>query len=211
MSFKTIFFDLDDTIYPSSCGLWDLIKDRIELYMQIQLKLNPHEIPVIRKTLFTKYGTTMRGLQQVYGIDERDYLKFVHDVPVEEFLNPDQELLELLQTIEGEKYIFTNADTAHAERVLRRLGIFECFTSTIDILALSPFCKPQKEAFTRALESAKVDEPCHCLMIDDSTANTIMARSLGMKSILVGVKGDPATFDHHISHIHELVNLLPDL
>ncbi len=211
MPFKTFFFDLDDTIYPPSCGLWGLIRDRIELFMQLRLGINPSEIPALRQSLFSKFGTTMRGLQQVYGIDEKEYLIFVHDVPVEEILNPDPKLLGLLQAIEGEKYIFTNADTTHSERILCRLGILECFKSTIDILAISPFCKPQREAFIRALGSANVEDPRNCLMIDDSPANTSMAMSLGMQAILVGVNGDPAAFDYHISHIHELLNLLPDL
>jgi FMN phosphatase YigB (HAD superfamily) len=41
----TIFFDLDDTIYPNSTGLWQAIRMRIGLYMKERLKLSEEDIP----------------------------------------------------------------------------------------------------------------------------------------------------------------------
>ena len=37
MKFTTIFFDLDDTIYPHESGLWEAIKARISQYMHEEL------------------------------------------------------------------------------------------------------------------------------------------------------------------------------
>lgn len=34
MQFDTIFFDLDSTLYPESNGLWQVIRERIDLYMR---------------------------------------------------------------------------------------------------------------------------------------------------------------------------------
>ena len=34
MCFETLFFDLDDTLYPPTSGLWDAIGERIETFMR---------------------------------------------------------------------------------------------------------------------------------------------------------------------------------
>ena len=41
MPFTTLFFDLDDTLYPPSTGVWDAIGDRIDLYIQTRVGCAP--------------------------------------------------------------------------------------------------------------------------------------------------------------------------
>ena len=211
MQFKTVFIDLDDTIYSPSTGLWQMIKERIELYMQDRMGLDPEEIPSIRKELFTKYGTTMWGLKKTYGIDIQDYLRYVHDVPVEKLLEPDGSLLQVLRSIKLDKYIFTNADSLHATRILKTLGVLECFNGIIDILDLSPHCKPQQVAFEIAIRTAGIAYPQQGILVDDSLANTAMAKKLGMKSIFVGENGDSAEYDCKIIRIHDIGMAILDL
>ncbi len=173
--------------------------------------LSIKKIPLIRKELFAAYGTTMRGLQQHYGIDIQDYLRYVHDVPVEEILEPDIRLLQLLQAIKLDKYIFTNADSLHAKRILKRLGVLECFNGIIDILDLSPYCKPQQAAFNIAMHKAGVSNPQQCILVDDSIANTGMAKKLGMWSILIGENGNSTDYHYKIPKIHDIGKILLDL
>ncbi len=86
----TLFFDVDDTLYPPSTGIWDLIGDRIDLFIQTRLNLVPDMTSDLRKRLFETYGTTLRGLVEEFGIDREEYLAFVHDIPVETIiLQPD--------------------------------------------------------------------------------------------------------------------------
>ena len=61
--FHTIFFDLDNTIYPKSSGLMDAIRDRIITYMQVRLGLEMPEILALRQYSLQKYGTTVIGLK----------------------------------------------------------------------------------------------------------------------------------------------------
>ena len=64
MRFSTLFFDLDDTLYPASTGLWHAIKERMNMFMHERLCLPEAEIPALREQYFKTYGTTLRGLQQ---------------------------------------------------------------------------------------------------------------------------------------------------
>ena len=82
MTITTIFFDLDDTLYPSNSGLWQQIKDRIGLYMLEKLHIPAGQVQTLRRQYFEQYGTTLRGLQANYPFEMLDYLAYVHDVPL---------------------------------------------------------------------------------------------------------------------------------
>ena len=193
VNITTIFFDLDDTLYPASSGLWDVIKDRIGIFMLERLHIPANEIQSMRRRLFEEYGTTLRGLQANFDIDVADFLAFVHDVPLNDYLQPDPILQAVLQSLPARKFIFTNADVLHARRVLRALQVESFFEDIIDITVLAPYCKPMPQAFSIALQRAGVDDPRQSAMIDDLSHTTRAARDLGMFSILFGTSApDPA-------------------
>lgn len=209
MCFKVLFIDLDDTLYPSAVGLWEAIRVRIDLYMIERMKLSPDIVPALRKELFLKHGTTMRGLQAQYHIDEKDYLDFVHDVPVADYLTPNPELRGMLAKYPQRKVIFTNADTNHANRVILSLGLEGCFDQIIDIQDIDPFCKPQVQAFSKAMEIAGVDDPSECVMIDDALRNLQAAREIGLYTIQIGTENRSDGIDAAINSLIDLPKVLP--
>jgi putative hydrolase of the HAD superfamily len=70
-------------------------------------------------------------------------------------------------------------------RVLAALHITNTFDPIIDIQAISPFCKPQPEAFQRALELIGSPAPQDCLVVEDTVRNLDTARALGFQTVLV--------------------------
>jgi putative hydrolase of the HAD superfamily len=210
MPYQTILFDLDDTLYSPATGIWDLIGERIDLFINSRIGLDMEKVPALRKRLFATYGTTLLGLVHEYGIDREDYLAFVHNVPVEEILASDDRLRTLLFAIPYRKIIFTNSDHHYAGRVLRALGVEDCFSQIIDILDIWPNCKPQPEAFQKALVLADNPTPSELILLDDTPANVIAASQMGIFSILVGDKQSRGVFDRRISSIYSLSQVLPD-
>ncbi|NOY98498.1 MAG: pyrimidine 5'-nucleotidase [Chloroflexi bacterium] len=208
MNFTTIFFDLDDTLYPASSGLWAAIRGRIDLYMHERLGISWDDIPNLRRQYFETYGTTLRGIQINFDVDEADYLAFVHDLPLAAYLKPDPELRAVLEQLPARKFIFTNADAAHARRVLDILQVADCFDDILDVHAVAPYTKPQPEAFRRALEIAGESSPHRCVMIDDLPRTTRAARELGFFSILKGTGGAAPDADASILHWRDLPALL---
>lgn len=190
MRFTAFFFDLDETLYPSSTGLWVAMRERINLYMRERLGFTPDQIEIVREKYFQEYGTTLRGLQANYNVDMDDYLAFVHDVPLEEYLRPDPRLRAALEAVRARRFIFTNADCAHAGRVTRALGLEGVFEACIDVHAIAPYCKPMPEAFEKALAAAGNPDPRACVLLDDQARITRAARALGMYTVLVG-RDDP--------------------
>ena len=209
MRYTTLLIDLDETVYPSACGVWEAISERMELYMHERLQLDWADIPHIRTELYQQYGTTLRGLQVTRHIDERDFIDFVHAVPLDTLLQPDPGLREVLLRYPQRKIIFTNADKNHARRVIERVGLTGCFDGMVDIYDIAPYCKPMPEAYQTAVRLAGETNPERCVFIDDSPRNLSAARALGIYTIQVG---RPKTgFQHPESGAHAQIERLVDL
>ncbi len=207
-----IFFDLDDTLYSSNSNLWNMIRKRITQYMVERLGVPAAEAMAARRFYHQTYGTTLKGLQRDYQVDTDDYLAYVHDLPLAEFISPNPTLRRMLLSLPQRRFIFTNADASHAARVTRQIGVEDCFEGVIDIRALNWACKPETEAYTRALQHAGGPHPSTCLMIDDAPANLAPARRLGFTTILISPDTQPhPSADFTARSLLELPLLLPAL
>lgn len=208
MRFTTIFFDLDDTLYPPDAGLWKAIKERMNSYMRERMNIPENEIPVLREKYFLQYGTTMRGLQANHNIDADDFLAYVHDLPLKEYLTPNPILRSVIASLPTRKLVFTNADMAHAKRVLAALELSDLFDAIVDVNAVAPYCKPMPESFQIAMKLAGETDPSKCVMIDDIHRTTRAAREAGLFSILYHSSFADGVADAHLTDWHELKNIL---
>lgn len=209
MSFEAMFFDLDDTLYPSTSGIWEAIGERMDTFITRSLGISPDEVRKLRNDLFHEYGTTLRGLRALYNIDEREFLDFVHDIPLDQFLQESPPLFDTLSIYPSRKIIFTNASQEHAIRVLSTLGITRFFSEVIDVLQISPYCKPLPEAFQKAIEISGIQNPGDCVVIDDSPRNLQTARELGFFTIQVGTEIRCPHADAAIISILDLPEVIP--
>lgn len=211
MRFTTIFFDLDDTLYPPGAGLWQAIKERMNLYMRDHMDIPEDEIPILREKYFREYGTTMRGLQANHNIDSDEFLAFVHDLPLKDYLTPDPTLRSVIASLPTRNLIFTNADSAHAQRVLTALELNDLFDAIVDVNAVAPYCKPMPKSFEIAMRIAGESDPSKCVMIDDIVRTTRAAKDAGLFSVLAHnayVNGDA---DAQITDWNELPVILERL
>ncbi len=207
----TILFDLDETLYPPEAGVMRQIGERITRYVQIRLNLSTDEALAVRRKYFLEYGTTMRGLQLNYGIDPDEYLAYVHQIPLEQYLHPNERLDRVLQRIPQEKVVFTNASREHAERVLALLGIRRHFSRIVDVRDVGYESKPQPEAYERICQILGVRAE-ECLIVEDNLRNLLPAKALGMATVLVGNgngRAEPLDgVDWQIEKIEEISSVL---
>jgi len=212
MTYTHLLFDLDDTLYSSDNGLWSEIRARMGQYMVEKLGLPEEEVPAIRRMYFLTYGTTLRGLQKHYNVDADDYLDYVHDINLKDFILPSPELREMVSSLPQACWIFTNADANHASRVLDTIGLSGCFRGIIDVRAIQFACKPEIVAYQRALTLVGNPEPQQCVMLDDSVTNLLPAHQLGFTTILISQNGDEHHgVDHTIPNLLSLPQVLPIL
>ncbi len=212
MLIETLFFDLDGTLYPNNNGLWEVIGARMNQYMVERIGIPEEVVSELRSDYFRRYGTTLRGLQTHYQVNADEYLAFVHDLPLEEYLNPQPVLRELLMGLPPNRWIFTNADSDHAFRVMSALGLTDCFKGIIDIRKIDFVCKPNPEAFQKAMAIAGSPIEKNCIMVDDLERNLITANKLGLTTILIGESSESnSMIDYEIPDLLALPRKIPGL
>lgn len=151
-----------------------------------RLGIPESDVPFLREQYFKMYGTTLRGLEERHHVDKADFLAFVHDLPLQEYLKPNPVLREVIASLPTRNLIFTNADVPHARRVLTALQLEDLFEAVVDVNAVSPYCKPMPESFAIAMDLADEPDPRKCVMIDDLSRTTRAALNVGMASLLYG-------------------------
>ncbi len=211
MNFTTIFYDLDDTLYPPTTGIWEVIVQRMQQFMEEQVGIPQNEVMERRKYYFQTYGTTMRGLYFEKGIDIHAYLDYVHQIPIREYLQPDPKLREVLLRYPQKRWILTNSDRRHAAQVLSALKVEDLFEGVIDILDMFPNCKPEHSVFTCAMQRAGESNPQSCILVDDNPNNINAAREFGFYTVRPLIRNDHAQPDISIASIHELGQALDSI
>jgi putative hydrolase of the HAD superfamily len=201
---ETWIFDLDNTLYPASCRLFDQIHARMTQFIADRLGVSPEAALTIQKTYFREHGTTMRGLMTVERIDPEDFLAFVHEIDLA-CVPPDPVLVEALTRLPGRKIVHTNGSRRHAERLLDHLGISGSFCGVIDIAAAGYEPKPALAGYHELLRRHEV-APCTALMVEDMARNLVPAATLGMTTAWVRNPAEWAADGCEGDHIHHIVD-----
>lgn len=179
----TWVFDLDNTLYPASCRLFDQIDVRMGNYVSKLLGVELPEAKRRQKEMFYKYGTTLRGLMMEHGVEPDGFLDYVHDIdhsPVP----ANHDLDEALHALPGRKLIFTNGTVAHAGKVLARLGITHHFGDIFDIVHSDFIPKPDMEPYRKFVSVTGI-RPETSAMFEDIARNLEAPHALGMTTVLV--------------------------
>jgi len=205
MALRFIIFDLDETLYPRDRGPMREVGRRIQLWLCNHLEASWEEAIAVRRDYFHRYGTTMGGLIAEHDVDVHDYLTFVHDIPVEQYLDPDPALAAMLNSIPLRKAVYTNATSEYGWRVLRALGVADHFERVIGIEDVGLCNKFHGHAYERALAllGAKGSE---CIMVEDIVRNLQPAKALGMTTVLVDADGSTARHNSPESDLAETSN-----
>jgi putative hydrolase of the HAD superfamily len=203
-----IFFDLDDTLYAPSRGVWREIAARINRYMVERAGIPESEVDALRERYFSIYGTSLNGLRAEHEVDPVDYYRFVHDIPLERYLEPDPMLRRMLESLPQKKYIFSNADRPYILRVLSTLEIENCFDGIVDIFATDFACKPMEASYRTAVQLAGSPRAETCALVDDLPRNLEPAMKMGMTAVLVHGKFPARSGEFPIETIYQLADLI---
>lgn len=176
-------FDLDNTLYPRQCNLFEQIGARITAYVMAVTGLEHDEARRLQNTYYRSFGTTLNGLMQTHEVDPDDFLKTVHAIDYSPVVaNPD--LIAAIGALPGRKFILTNGDGAHASAVLGRLGGGSLFEAIYDIRAMGFGPKPLKSAYEGFFAAHGID-PCGAAMFDDLDKNLVVPHEAGMATVQV--------------------------
>lgn len=176
-------FDLDNTLYPASCDLFEQVRVRIGQFIAERFGLDIDAARALQRKYFLEHGTTLRGLMTEDGVSPDTFLDYVHDIDVTP-VPPSPQLDQTLSALDGRKLIFTNASAAHAERVMDRLGVSRRFEAIVDIVASDYLPKPDRRSYDRMIEVHGID-PTAAVMVEDMAVNLAPAHAMGMTTVWV--------------------------
>ena len=176
-------FDLDNSLYPHSCNLFELVDQRIGLYVQQLTGLDPVAARKVQKDYFHAHGTTLAGLMAEHGVEPGHFLDFVHDIDLAR-VTADPQLVAAMDALPGRKFIFTNAGEDYARRVLDRLGLANAFDGMHDIHAMNYVPKPDPGAYEAICAAHDID-PVRALFADDMVRNLAPAKAIGMATLWI--------------------------
>jgi putative hydrolase of the HAD superfamily len=212
---ETWVFDLDNTLYPPACDLFAQVDQRMTAFIGEYLGVDPVEAKRIQKDFYIEHGTTLSGLMTVYGMKPEAFLDFVHRIDVSG-VSRDVGLGDAISRLPGRKVIFTNGSVAHAENVVRQLGIDHVFDGIYDIVTTAYEPKPRRRAYERFVEASGI-EPARAAMFEDIARNLEVPHEIGMTTVWVrpGIQGPER---HHMisyegsegPHIHHVTDELTD-
>ncbi|RST29645.1 pyrimidine 5'-nucleotidase [Sphingomonas ginkgonis] len=199
-------FDLDNTLYPASTRLFDLIDERMSAYVQRLLDCAPEQARSVQKQYFREHGTTLAGLIRHHDVDPHHFLDDVHDIALDRVAH-DERLARALEALPGRRFVFTNGNQSYAERVLRAIGIGDHFHGLVDIHACSYLPKPDAHGYRLLVERFGI-EPDAAVLVEDMARNLEPAKAMGMTTVWVNngsEHGDHLAgggfIDHEISDV----------
>ncbi|XVF20025.1 hypothetical protein REPUB_Repub11eG0162500 [Reevesia pubescens] len=165
--YDCLLFDVDDTLYSLSSGLSKACTKNIEEFMIQKLGIEGNKVSEINRVLYKNYGTSMAGLRAVgYNFDYDDYHNFVHGRLPYENLKPDPVLRSLLLSLPIRKVIFSNGEKVHVAKVLRKLGLEDCFERVISFETLNPIngsnTSNDEDSFKLRTSSTEILDATNC-------------------------------------------------
>jgi putative hydrolase of the HAD superfamily len=192
----TWVFDLDNTLYPASCKLFDQMHLKMGEYVMQRFGVEYPEAYAIQKRLYRKHGTTLRGLMVEYGEAPDDFLHWVHDIDYSAVPHSPQ-LKTAIEALPGRKLVFTAGTCAHAKRTMDKLGITDLFEDVFDIHAAQLIPKPAQQHDV---------VPTRAAFFEDIARNLEVPHDMGMATVLVTSE---VSYDEHENdgpHVHHRTN-----
>lgn len=191
----TWVFDLDNTLYPPGSGIFDHVGDKMTDYVALKLGLSQDAARHLRDHYWQLYGTTLAGLIHEHGLEPMDYLRVVHDVPLDS-LYPAPELAAAIGALPGRRIVYTNGSAEYAGRVLDARGLAGLFDAVYGVEDAGFLPKPQRPAFEAVFAKDGLD-PTHAAMFEDEARNLRVPHDMGMGTIHVSPSPETAEHIHH--------------
>lgn len=195
----TWIFDLDNTLYPASAGIFGLIDVRMGAYIADLLKVDPVEARRIQKKYFHEHGTTLSGLMARHEVDPYHFLAFVHDIDMSS-IAPNPRLAALLGQLPGRKLVFTNGDAPYARRILAALGLDASFEAIFDIHDQDYLPKPAPLSYDSFCAEMAV-HPTRAIFFEDMARNLKPAKALGMTTVWINNGSEAGNLEAHPDYI----------
>jgi putative hydrolase of the HAD superfamily len=197
-------FDLDNTLYPPSARLFDLIEVRMTAWVMQAIGVDRAEADRLRAKYWAEYGTTLAGLMAEHGVDPAPYLHDVHEIALDALV-PDAVLARRIAALPGRRIVYTNGSRPYALRVIRARGLHGLFDAVYGVEHAGFRPKPERTAFETVFAVDGLN-PTIAAMFEDDARNLAAPAAMGMRTVHIAPDPEPAPHIHH--HARDLSEFL---
>jgi putative hydrolase of the HAD superfamily len=187
MAERVWLFDLDDTLHDASTAAFGPLTEAMTAYIARELSLDPDAAAALRVQYWRRYGATLLGLIRHHAIKPAHFLHDTHLLPgLEQRLRRHPHDAAALRRLRGRKLVLTNAPVAYAERVLRALGLRQCFDGIVGIEHMTMFgqWRPKPDMrMLRALAARLRVAPRRCVLVEDTLVHQKAGHAVGMRTV----------------------------
>ena len=193
---KAIIWDLDNTLYritPEFGDVLDTVMAKV-CVEQLGVNLDFDTAKAKVKESFAKYRDGGEIFYRDYGVDVKDL-----------------GLAERLRQLPLEQFVFTYSSHSLAEKILKKLGLYEIFEGR--------FYSVEDFNHTKKNESAEVYiqlcktigfDPKDCIFVDDSYSNLIYPKEIGMTTVRLYYRENSAKGKDYIDAAYNGINKFLD-
>jgi putative hydrolase of the HAD superfamily len=179
---------------------------RIDDFMARKINLEREELTRLRTSYLQKYGTTLAGLFINHQVEPAEYIEFIYQINISDFLQPDSRLAKVLESVPLTKVVFSNSPAGYIRKVLGVLGVEKFFAKIYDIEFCGYMGKPNLSSFQKVLNDLGADGE-ECILVDDCLANLQAAREI--KIVPIYINRDPQqSIPWQIQEIYEIAETI---
>lgn len=207
----TLLIDLDGTVYDKHNGMWEEMSSRIGEFMRAVVGIAEEDVVPTREKYYRQYGSSLRGLQFHHQVDTEEYLAYVHGMDLSKYLAPDPDMRYQLASLPYKKWIFTNSDRNHTQRVLQAIGIEDLFEGIMDVWTMHHIPKPETWTYQNARRLVGNPDPSSIIFVDDTIKNLVPPTKMGWQTVWIdGAMANPQV-SYTIPKLHYLPNVIEQI
>lgn len=214
-----VLFDLDNCLVIAP-HVTKTVPSRVAEYAVRYLQIPQESASRQCSALYERHGTNLEGfLVEGYDVNPDHYHEYVHGGLDYEALGPTPGVKQVLDSWKVKKYVYTNADFRHVERVLDKTALSGCFDDIVCFESQMKLydgsdgptpCKPKNVSIKLALKQIGCDDPLQAMLFDDAPRNIHMGMDAGVRSVLVGDIGcHGCEYFFHVKDLTEIPVKLP--
>ena len=210
---KVIVWDLDNTLYVETDEFKDMLDEAtaIALVEDLGLKMDIQKAKAMVKESYKEYRNGGEIFIKDYGIDPKALFEAYHERKPVDVIEPYDGLLNRLEKLPYEQYVFTTSSRNAAERILKRIGLYEFFKGKFYSVEDFGVYKKNESSDVYSELCKKIKQaPKDCIFVDDSYSNLIYPKEIGMTTVRLYYRENSAKGKDYIDAAYNGINKFLD-
>ena len=203
---KNIVWDLDNTLYRITPEYADMLDEATAIAVVEDLGLDL-DLVEAKKKVKESYSVFRDGGEifvKDYGISPKTMFEVYHNRKPIYPIVPYAGLLEKLENLPYNQYIFSTSSRSVCEKILKHIGLYEFFKDKFySVEDFGVYKKNDKsDVYMSFCDEIGVDAK-DCIFVDDSYSNLEFGKEIGMETVRIFYKDNSAKDKDYIDHAYK--------